>query len=443
MKSNLIVGTALQNGKYKVIKVLGQGGFGITYLAYFPILKVNVAIKEFFISGYCVRQTGLNGVTTQAISTDKFGEFRDKFISEARTLAKFRHNNIVRVTDIFEENNTAYFVMDYVEGKTLNQLVKVKGKLAEEESVNYIAQVAEAINEVHEAGLLHRDIKPENIIITPGANAVLIDFGTAKNFVQQQSKSTALVFTPAYAAIEQFSERKPKGRYTDIYGLGGTFYYCLTAEEPVTAIERIQNEVLQEPDKINKTVSNNINQMVMKCLNIQAEERYQNVDEFLDDFRRTINPVNPFSKPSPILEYEQKGLILSKNKRGNYGFINQQNEIIIPHKYYHAREFKEERAAVSCKDGFFNSELWGYIDTSGKLIIDCKYENALSFSEGLAAVQITYGFMTTSKYGFINKEGQLMIGPFKAFLVRSFMNGKALIESWTNYYIDKQGQRIK
>ncbi len=173
----LQAGTKLDSGKFTVGKVLGQGNFGITYLGGDTTLGRSVAIKELFPQG-CTRQ-GTTVHPSGTLAAAEYNANKQRFVDEARVLAQFHHRGIVQVYSIFEENNTAYMVMEFVKGKTLQKLIDTRGQLPEKEVVNYIAQAADALTAIHEAKLLHRDIKPENLMLTEDGRVVLVDFGTA------------------------------------------------------------------------------------------------------------------------------------------------------------------------------------------------------------------------------------------------------------------------
>lgn len=275
LENTIRTGNQLQNGKYRIESILGQGGFGITYLATLTFLDKKVAIKEFFLSGYCVRQTGQNTITPQSLPLEKYAGFKEKFLDEARIISQFDHSSIVKVTDIFEENNTAYFVMEYIEGETLAQIIRRKGKLTENEAINYIIQAANALQIVHDKGILHRDIKPENIIITTQGVAKLIDFGTAREFTQDKTIAQTSIVTAGYAPIEQYSDRHKRGSYTDIYALGATLYACLTGKDPIPPTDRL-DESLTPVDGI----SPYINRVIIKAMEIKPIDRYQTIKEF-------------------------------------------------------------------------------------------------------------------------------------------------------------------
>jgi formylglycine-generating enzyme required for sulfatase activity/predicted Ser/Thr protein kinase len=279
----LTKGTTLQNGKYTIERVIGEGGFGITYYTRHNALGHCFAVKEFFIGGYSMRGTLRKTVVIQGIDADVYQKYLQKFIEEAQTLARLDHPNIVRVIDIFEENNTAYIVMPFVEGQTLQQIVDKGGRLDYETAVNYIAQVAEAVAYIHERDILHRDIKPENIIVTPENRAMLIDFGSAREFMQDKMQNHSTILTPGYAPLEQYSTVSRKGSYSDIYSLGATFYFALTSQMPMEATARAANEQMPEPRFLVPSIPVEANRTIMKAMELKPENRHQSIDEFMND----------------------------------------------------------------------------------------------------------------------------------------------------------------
>jgi len=282
----LSVGRKLCKGKYIIERVLGVGGFGITYYAKHTTLNIYCAIKEFFISGYCLRHTQTNKVHLQGISDTEYGNYKQKFLEEAQTLAKLDHPNIVRVIDMFEENDTSYIVMPFIEGTTLQQLVEKEGTLAYEVAVNYIAQLSNAIAYIHERNILHRDIKPDNIILTPDYQVILVDFGSAREFVHDKTQSHTAILTKGYAPLEQYSNIGKKGSYSDIYSLGAVFYFALTGQKPIDAAARTM-EPMSEPKDLNPSIPDEANHTIMKAMQLKPEDRYQVVSEFMDDLLET------------------------------------------------------------------------------------------------------------------------------------------------------------
>ena len=207
---NLPDNTFLQGGKYRIIRFISSGGFGCTYEAELVLLHKRVAIKEFFVKDFCNRDENTSHVTVATQSKVKLIErLKQKFIEEASALFSMQHPNIVRVTDVFEENGTAYYVMDYIDGQSLQEIVKEKGVLNESLAVRYIKQVAEALRYIHNQNRLHLDVKPGNIMVDKSEQAILIDFGASKQYdeVDGENTSTLLGKTPGYAPIEQMSNR--------------------------------------------------------------------------------------------------------------------------------------------------------------------------------------------------------------------------------------------
>lgn len=284
----LAPGTKL-NGRYVIERVIGQGGFGITYYARHEMLMHVYAIKEFYISGYNTRDTVHNTISLQGMQEDMYAKYKTRFVEEARTVVSLDHPNIVKVVDIFEENNTAYMVMPFVEGTSLQKLVeKNGGRLPYELTVNYMGQLSAAVGYIHSKHILHRDIKPDNVLITPDNKVILIDFGSAREFVNDKTQRHTSILTHGYAPPEQYSSVSRKGNYTDIYALGGVYYFCLTGEVPVEATTRLLeagegNDPLVEPKALNSNVTDNVNRTIMKAMALKPEKRHQSVEEFMDD----------------------------------------------------------------------------------------------------------------------------------------------------------------
>ena len=277
--AGLQAGTKVDGGKFTVGKVLGQGCFGITYLGGDTTLGRSVAIKELFPQG-CTRQ----GTTVHPSGTITAGDYqvnKQKFVEEARTLAQFHHRGIVGVYSIFEENNTAYMVMEFVKGKTLQKLVDTRGPLPEKEVVSYIIQAADALDAVHEAKLLHRDIKPDNLMVTQDDRIVLVDFGTARAFASGKAKHMTAMLTPGYAPPEQYLQDARFGPFTDLYALGGTCYHLLTGEAPVPSIDRLGGVELQSPHQKNHEVSQAISSAVMWAMEMRTDARPQSAQDFI------------------------------------------------------------------------------------------------------------------------------------------------------------------
>lgn len=284
-------GTQLCGGKYVIERLIGEGGFGLTYQAVQLGLNRKVCIKEYFLSGKCVRSTRMLTVQCVGLTPELFEKYRIAFESEARKLAELSHPNIVEVIDVFSENGTSYMVMPYIEGQTLAGKIKDHGRICYDEAVNYIAQIAGAVGYIHERNILHRDIKPDNIMITPDDRAILIDFGSAREFANDQTQYQTVMVTHGYAPIEQYSTNSRKGYYTDIYALGGTLYYILTGKTPVSSEVR-QLESMPTPREICPDIPVQADRTIMKAMQMNPAYRHRCIKEFMDDLLN-IKPSRP------------------------------------------------------------------------------------------------------------------------------------------------------
>ncbi len=300
-------GMGLSGGKYVIEKKIGEGGFGITYRAIQTGLNRAVCIKEYFLAGRCVRDVQARTIHVQGTGEDLFEKYRAAFVKEAQTLAALHHQGIVEVIDIFNENNTSYMVMPFIEGRSLQGIVEKNGPLSYPEAVNYIAQVANAVGYVHDHHILHRDIKPDNIMITADNKAVLIDFGSAREFEEDKMQAQTSMVTHGYAPPEQYSRNSRKGAYTDIYAIGATLYFVLTGRVPVEAAARLA-EPMPEPRELNPQLPEEANRTIMKAMQIKPQDRHQSIAEFMDDLLNTApsQPVPPATAPAPSAPAKEK-----------------------------------------------------------------------------------------------------------------------------------------
>ena len=236
-------GTRVQDFEFH--RVLGHGGFGITYLGWNLALDIPVAIKEYLPADLAMREQDMSVLPKSSGDEADFHWGLDRFLDEARVMARFKHPNIVQVQHFFQAHGTAYIVMEYVEGETLSDFFKRRGTLTESELKNILLPLLAGLIEVHEAGVLHRDIKPGNILLRAAdGSPVLVDFGAARQAVGARSRSVTAVLTPGYAPIEQYSSRGHQGPWTDIYALGGVCYQALTGTVPDEAMDRIRQDPL-------------------------------------------------------------------------------------------------------------------------------------------------------------------------------------------------------
>ena len=269
--------------EYELVRVLGMGGFGITYLGFDHHLAKAVAIKEYLPSDLATRTTD-HSVAPQASSFR--GDFQwglDRFVKEAKTVARFDHRHIIKVYRYFEAHGTAYIVMEYAEGETLADYLVREGPLSEAELREILYPLLDGLAVVHEAGILHRDITPSNIVLRDeDGSPVLIDFGAARQAVGERSRSITSVLTPGYAPIEQYSTRgDSQGAWTDIYALGAVCYRALTGRVPVEALERVRRDRLVSLGELcGAWVSAGLVSSVDWALQVGEEDRPQSVTEW-------------------------------------------------------------------------------------------------------------------------------------------------------------------
>lgn len=291
-------GTILHD-KYLIGKVLGQGGFGITYLAWDIRLDIKLAIKEYFPHGMVSRAPGSSLVDpVSGESKDQLEFGLQRFLSEAKTLAHFSdHPNIVTVRDYFEDNETAYMVMNYVEGVTLEQYVKQANKpLSFQQTMQIIMPALDALKAVHEAGILHRDISPDNIYIDTRGRVQLIDFGAARQELQQLSRSLSVIMKPGFSPIEQYQSKGKQGPWTDIYAVAATIYRVITNDMPPESLDRLTDDLLVPPSHIGADIEESQERALLKALSVRSEHRHQNVNDFQQEIMQ--HPVAEKGKPA-------------------------------------------------------------------------------------------------------------------------------------------------
>ena len=283
---NLPVGTHLQNGKYTLGRVLGEGGFGITYLGAHRYLKRTVAIKELF------PERAMRHGTTVSVPDSQKGDFhmeKERVLNEARVISRLDSPHIVGVHDAFLENNTAYIVMEYLEGRSLQERIEAEGPLPPDDVHRIAMATCDALIEVHRHDLLHRDIKPANIMLTRDGRIVLVDFGSARGFDQGRTVRHTRILTVDYAAPEMYSTQARFGPYTDLFCLGGTLFHALTGRQPPSVMDRLQDTDidLEFPDALRDPLSTTISQ----ALQLRVEDRPQSAEVFKSAFLAPVVPI--------------------------------------------------------------------------------------------------------------------------------------------------------
>ena len=290
---HLLPGTVLNN-KYYVGKALGEGGFGITYIGRDINLDIKVAIKEYYPNGYVNRNNTISPQVSNSVTEGRkefFTKGRERFLNEARVLARFSgESGVVDVRDFFEENDTAYIVMEYLDGMDLKNYLKRNGKLTVEQTINLLMPVMNSLKKIHSQNLIHRDISPDNIMIV-GNDVKLLDFGSVRSVAAFENKSLSVMLKPGYAPEEQYRTKGQQGPWTDIYALCATIYKCITGITPDEASQRVFEDEVKMPSALGVKISPEMEKAIMKGMSVYHKDRYQSIDDLLNDlqsFRRKL-----------------------------------------------------------------------------------------------------------------------------------------------------------
>ncbi len=283
-------GTVLQN-RYLIGSVLGEGGFGITYIGLDKVLAKRVAVKEFYPAGAAHRASVVSGDVI--ITRGKEPMYRrgvERFVQEARSLAAFSsEDGIVDVLDTFQANNTAYIVMEYLEGNTLKALLKTKGVFDASDLIKLMEPVMKSLSVMHRTGFIHRDISPDNIMLTNNGKLKLMDFGSARYFLNQDSELSVML-KQGYAPVEQYSSRSQQGPYTDVYALCATIYTCITGTVPANSLDRSRYDTLVPPSAKGVRISPVHEKALLHGLQPNAAVRCPDMETLMREFNGTIDP---------------------------------------------------------------------------------------------------------------------------------------------------------
>ena len=486
--------TTLQGGKYRIERVLGQGGYGITYEGLQTGLNRRVAIKEFFLKEYCEREGQTSHVTSGTTTASEIvGKCREKFIKEAQMIASFdRAPHIVRIYDIFEENGTAYYVMEYVEGGSLTSLVEKSGPLPVSRAINLINQTGQALSYLHSRQTMHLDVKPANLLLRReddgSDNVVLIDFGISKHYDAQGHATTTsfVTYSRGFASLEQYREGGVQefSPTSDIYSLGATLYFLLTGQTPPDAMLLVEDP-LERPSTINPDLW----QIISRAMSTSRRKRYQTVDEMMQALKginlaTTSSPVKlatiTHSKaeektviaspkdeetivapPKPIPTVEQREYIVSEEDKPStktrwlvvacivamigivfFFIIRGTTQVDASDSQVKMDGIYEVSDLSKATDlhSVYNKEkgLYGMVDQAGRLVMPIQWEELGGrFSEeGLIGVK------KDGKWGYIDKQGNLVI-PYQWNDCRIFSERLAAVcdgDKWG--FIDTTGELV-
>jgi serine/threonine protein kinase len=304
----------LLHDQYLLGRALGHGGFGVTYLAWDIGLATRLAVKEFMPNGVAGRGGGMTEVI--AYSDHTRAEFEwglERFLEEARTLKKFKNfPGIVSIDTAFRDNGTAYLVMEFLDGSTLEDFLKARGgKIPFEKTLEVMLPVMRALSAVHAEGILHRDISPDNIYVTQSGKVKLIDFGAARNALGQKSRNLSIILKEGFAPEEQYRASGIQGPWTDVYATASTMYHALTGRVPQSALDRQVEDKVARPSALGVAINSRSEDALMKALSIKASERFQSMQDCRAALTETFDitasgelpitplPAQPFENPPP------------------------------------------------------------------------------------------------------------------------------------------------
>lgn len=278
-------GTIL-HGRFEIRRVIGEGGFGITYEGRDQILDARVAIKEYYMTGFVNRNTAvsLDVIPSVGEKAETFRKNREKFYSEAMVLAKFgEEDGIVRIQDYFQENETAYIVMEYLDGGSLKDRLNKDGAMNWEEALDLLMPGMVSLEHVHEAGIIHRDISPDNIMLTKSGKIRILDFGAARKTTETDPKSLSVILKPGYAPEEQYRSKGVQGPWTDVYAFCATLYKCITGNVPEEAMDRLVSDTLRPVHFLVPECPVSVSKVIGKGMAVSQQNRYQTMGELIAD----------------------------------------------------------------------------------------------------------------------------------------------------------------
>lgn len=386
---HLYPGVGLYNNRYVIGTCIGFGGFGITYKAWDNVLETVVAVKEYYPTGLVQRVPGKPQVIIYTgESKEEYMQGLERFLDEAKNMAKFVDNpNIVHVDAFFEENNTAYLVMEYLPGMTLKSYLKSKGgRIGCEEVIPIADAVITALKEIHAGGIIHRDISPDNIMLCNDGRIKLLDFGAARFSDADQERTRSIILKPGFAPPEQYQAKSKQGPWTDIYALCATVYRAITGVLPDESVNRVIEDTVQSPIQIYSDIPERISNTVMKGMSIYPEIRFSNVDELkkaLDGEKKVMEP--------------KKELRVRRMKRTIT--VGIALLVVVSMSFYVYNMYKNKKADVVMNAA--DISIWIAVDDQmnedgAKAMMDSGIE---AFTSSQEKVNVNYKFIPEDQYG--------------------------------------------
>ena len=448
-KFNMLpVGTLLRGGTYRVTRQLKSGGFGNTYVVENVHFGETYAMKEFFMKGV----TSRNG-TTVCISIEDnakaFYEQKEKFKKEAKRIRKLNHPNIVKIHDLFEDNGTCYYVMDFIDGESLADWIKTHGAMPETEALRMLNSALDALGAVHAAGFAHMDVTPRNIMRNKNGDVFLIDFGASKQIASSELRTlsgTAMPYSPGYAPTEQMNKDADRvGPWTDLYALGATMFRLLTTQSPPSSSEVVSFATNgADPFHFTHDITESTQSLIKWMMHPAIEIRPQSVEEIRERLRKIKGSTTSYNQDENATVYDDNRVKDVEILSVIAGSENKEDDSRLNESEEKFQDGEYDKSSV----GFFHDGLakvkglngkYGFIDQSGKLLIPCRWESVETFSSGMAAVKDV-----NKKWGYINTTGKIVI-PCKWSGVQLFQGETAKVKDNSNKWveIDKTGHVIE
>ena len=281
-ENTLPIGTVL-SGKYYIGSKIGQGGFGITYIGINTKTQKRIAVKEFYLSGIVNRNHKNSSLRiTAGENSFLYEKERARFVDEARILQSFSGEKyVVDIMDIVSENNTVYIVMEYIDGKDLDNYIQDRGSMSFTEAFLLLEPIIQTLGRIHEAGLIHRDVSPSNIRLNGRREPILLDFGAARDYEIDDTKTYTVILKPGYAPPEQYQNKIKAGPWLDVYGICATIYKMITGCTPIAGLQRLYKDELIPPSQNGAIISKEEEAVLLKGMAVRYEDRYATIDEFL------------------------------------------------------------------------------------------------------------------------------------------------------------------
>ena len=431
-------GTVL-NGKFIIGRTLGQGGFGITYIGYDLNLEIPVCIKEYYPEGSAMRSATQSRMVYWGTSENaqSMKESRKSFVKEAQKAVKLRDlSHVVTVWDVFYENETAYIVMDYIEGETLkSRLVRTQKTLSEKECVELLTPVMEDLEKAHERGIIHRDIKPDNIMLTSDEKPMLLDMGAAKDLGKSggSTRSSSTVVSQGFSPLEQYREKGDIGAWTDVYAMSATIYYCVTGKVPDAAIDRIIDDNVSF-----SAFTPAFAAVLRKGLIIRPENRIQTMDELLGELTAALSGQNPEDEARH--REEQRRREEEARQAGTREQEERQEAAELERNYQRGKDgacqeikkdLREEKTRVRTKETLFSSRTLLYAISIVAAIV--------TNSRSVATIPIIVVGFCGLRNAFLMKN--MGSSKFKSNLIVSLLAGLSVFETLLgiNLFINTQG----